>query len=136
MMASSQLGRSLNNALPAAARSTTNLAGTEPGRTSISTSRASISTVSTRPANTTNGSSGEGDKPIASAAGITVAVTLAEPHVYLTGFDHDGRGSNTENATAMIRGKMVLNVTKSVKIKAVTLTFYGKARTEWPEGKI
>jgi hypothetical protein len=28
-----------------------------------------------------------------------------------------------------------LNVTKSAKIKAVTVKFTGKTRTEWPEGK-
>jgi hypothetical protein len=74
------------------------------------------------------------EKPLISGNGITCSIQLAEPHVYLTGFDHDGRG-NVENAAALIRGKLILNVQKSVKIKAVTLRFYGKARTEWPERK-
>jgi len=35
----------------------------------------------------------------------------------------------------MVRGKFQLKITKSVKIKAVSLKFMGKARTEWPEGR-
>lgn len=76
------------------------------------------------------------EKPLISGSGITCSIQLAEPHVYLTGFDHDGRGNVAENTAALIRGKLVLDVHKSVKIKAVTLRFYGKARTEWPEGRL
>lgn len=75
------------------------------------------------------------EKPLISGSGITCSIQLAEPHVYLTGFDHDGRGNVAQNTAALIRGKLILNVHKSVKIKAVTLRFYGKARTEWPEGR-
>jgi arrestin-related trafficking adapter 3/6 len=75
------------------------------------------------------------DKPIASGAGISCSITLAEPHVYLHGFDQNSHERDTEHSAAMIRGKLVLDVTKCVKIKAVTLIFSGKARTEWPEGK-
>jgi hypothetical protein len=73
-------------------------------------------------------------KPIASSNNVSCSIQLAEPHVYLSGFDHDGRGNNTQNTAAILRGRLVLNVQKSTKIKAVTLSFYGKARTEWPEG--
>lgn len=77
----------------------------------------------------------EPEKPLASSGGITMSIQLAEPHAYLTGFDHDGRGhSGSQNTTAIIRGKLVLNVTKPSKLKSVTLSFCGKARTEWPEG--
>ena len=75
------------------------------------------------------------DRPIASAAGVSCSIILAEPHVYMSGFDHTNNTHSTHNSTAMIRGKLVLNVTKIAKIKAVTLSFWGKARTEWPEGK-
>lgn len=105
-------------------------------RASISSEhRGSISSISGIP--TAASSQSDSSKPIASASGISMDIELAEPNVYLTGFDHDGRGHHqTQNATAMIRGKLVLTVTKAIKIKAVTLTFCGKARTEWPEGEI
>jgi hypothetical protein len=74
------------------------------------------------------------EKPLISGSGITCSIELAEPYVYLSGFDHDGRHATTQNVAAIIRGKLVLNVQKSTKIRAVTLRFYGKARTEWPEG--
>lgn len=74
----------------------------------------------------------EADRPIATATGVSCSILLDEPHVYLTGFDHDR--NHPPNSTAMIRGTLVLDVTKSTKIKTVTLTFVGKARTEWPEG--
>jgi arrestin-related trafficking adapter 3/6 len=75
-----------------------------------------------------------GDKPVASAAGVSCSIVLAEPYVYLNGFDLAAHTPSSQNSTSMIRGKLVLNVTKSAKIKAVTLSFCGKARTEWPEG--
>ncbi|THV49087.1 hypothetical protein BGAL_0212g00130 [Botrytis galanthina] len=79
---------------------------------------------------------GENEKPVASGNGVSVYVPFAEPIVYLTGLDHDGttRNSESHNTLGILRGKVRLNVTKSAKIKSVTLTFRGKARTEWPEG--
>lgn len=75
------------------------------------------------------------DKPVASVNGVSCSIILAEPNVYLTGFHHSDNPSNGRNSSAMIRGKLVLNITKSAKIKAVTLSFCGKARTEWPDGE-
>ncbi|KAI9678708.1 MAG: hypothetical protein M1817_005765 [Caeruleum heppii] len=71
------------------------------------------------------------EKPLASGNGISVYVTLAEPVLYLQGFEQNDDSSRT---TAMLRGSLVLKVTKAAKIKAVTLNFRGRARTEWPEG--
>lgn len=77
----------------------------------------------------------ECEKPIASGNGVTVSIILAEPVIFLTGLDHDGTTRDSgSNTSSILRGKLQLNVTKSVKIKSVTLTFTGKARTEWPEG--
>ena len=67
-------------------------------------------------------------------SGITCNIQLTEPNVYLSGFDTDGRSSSAQTTAALIRGRLILNVQKSAKIKAVTLRFYGIARTEWPEG--
>ncbi|KAI9649187.1 hypothetical protein NHQ30_001755 [Ciborinia camelliae] len=79
---------------------------------------------------------GENEKPVASGNGVSVYIPFAEPIVYLSGLDHDGttRNFDSPNSIGILRGKVRLNVTKSVKVKAVTLTFKGRARTEWPEG--
>lgn len=74
-------------------------------------------------------------KPIASGSGVSCTIILAEPNVFLTGFDHDGHTRHeSHNSTALLRGKLQLNVSKNTKVKSVTLKLLGKARTEWPEG--
>ncbi|KAH7063610.1 hypothetical protein B0J12DRAFT_781371 [Macrophomina phaseolina] len=71
------------------------------------------------------------EKPLASGNGISVGIALAEPVLFLQGFEQNG---DSERSTAMLRGSLHLRVTKSAKIKAVTLKFKGKATTKWPEG--
>jgi hypothetical protein len=68
---------------------------------------------------------------------VACYIILAEPTIFLTGLDHDAttRDPHTSHSSAMLRGVLRLNISKSVKIKAVTLKFTGRARTEWPEGK-
>ncbi|KAK0736392.1 hypothetical protein B0T21DRAFT_179122 [Apiosordaria backusii] len=75
-------------------------------------------------------------KPVASGSGLTCSILLAEPNVFLTGFDHDNhsRRQGQQESSALLRGKLQLNVSKNVKLKSVTLKLVGKARTEWPEG--
>lgn len=74
-------------------------------------------------------------KPVASGSGVTCSILLAEPNIFLSGFDHDGHGNREGNGgTALLRGKLQLRVSKNVKIKAVQLKLLGRARTEWPEG--
>ncbi len=75
-------------------------------------------------------------KPVASGSGVTCSIILAEPNVFLSGFDHDSHSRQPENhvPSALLRGRLQLNVSKNVKIKSVTLKLVGKARTEWPEG--
>ncbi|KAK0778116.1 hypothetical protein LTR75_015744 [Friedmanniomyces endolithicus] len=71
------------------------------------------------------------EKPLASGNGVSMAIHLAEPVLFVQGFE------NTENSpgnTAMLRGSLHLRVQKSAKIKAVTLRFKGRATTKWPEG--
>lgn len=76
------------------------------------------------------------EKPICSGNGVACYIQLAEPVIYLAGLDHDGTSRDSpSNHSAMVRGKLIMKVAKSAKIKAVTLIFTGKARTEWPEGK-
>jgi hypothetical protein len=71
------------------------------------------------------------EKPLASGNGITVGITLTEPVLFLQGFDQN---ENSERSTAMLRGSLLLKVTKPAKVKAITLKFRGKATTKWPEG--
>ncbi|KAK0752718.1 hypothetical protein B0T18DRAFT_433745 [Schizothecium vesticola] len=74
-------------------------------------------------------------KPVASGSGVTCSILLAEPNVFLSGFDHDTNHRNgSQNSSALLRGKLQISVSKNVKIKSVTLKLIGKARTEWPEG--
>ena len=78
----------------------------------------------------------EQEKPVASGGGISCFISLAEPTTFLTGLDHDGTTRDSHNhSQAMVRGKFQMKISKSVKIKAVSLKFTGKARTEWPEGR-
>ncbi|KAJ6787874.1 hypothetical protein PWT90_08931 [Aphanocladium album] len=74
-------------------------------------------------------------KPVASGSGVTCSILLAEQNVFLYGFDHDHHSrADNRSGTALLRGRLRLNVTKNVKIKAVQLKLLGRARTEWPEG--
>ncbi|GKT95938.1 arrestin domain-containing protein [Colletotrichum tofieldiae] len=73
-------------------------------------------------------------KPVAHGSGVSCSILMAEPNVFLTGFDHDGHRQHSQGGTALLRGKLQLKVTKNVKIKGVSLKLVGKARTEWPEG--
>ncbi|KAK8019189.1 hypothetical protein PG990_004327 [Apiospora arundinis] len=93
------------------------------------------SLMSMRSAKSIMSSVTEVPKPVASGSGVSCSIVLAEPNVFLTGFEHDGHPRHeTANSTALLRGKLQLDVTKNVKLKSVTLKLVGKARTEWPEG--
>lgn len=94
------------------------------------------SIMSVRSGKTTMSSSvSEVQKPVASGSGVTCSILLAEPNVFLDGFDHDHRSRRGAlPSSALLRGKLQLNVSKNVKIKSVILKLVGKARTEWPEG--
>lgn len=59
-----------------------------------------------------------------------MTLQLAEPILFLQGMDHH----EYSRTPAILRGSLVLRVTKPTKIKAISLTFRGRARTEWPEG--
>ncbi|KAH8806336.1 hypothetical protein F5882DRAFT_496598 [Hyaloscypha sp. PMI_1271] len=76
----------------------------------------------------------ETEKPVCSGNGVSCSIILAEPVIFLTGLDHDGTTRDTSSKSGLLRGKLQFNVTKSAKIKAVTVKFTGKTRTEWPEG--
>ncbi|UKZ78954.1 hypothetical protein TrVFT333_006703 [Trichoderma virens FT-333] len=92
--------------------------------TSIRSSKSSVNAVVT-----------EVIKPVATGSGVSCSILLAEPNLFLSGFDHNGHERREARAgTALLRGKMQLTISKNVKIKAVQLKLVGRARTEWPEG--
>jgi hypothetical protein len=73
------------------------------------------------------------EEPVVSGYGISIYIALAEPVLFLPALE---QGETNGRTTAMLRGSLVVRVTKPVKLKAITLHFRGKARTEWPEGEL
>jgi len=71
------------------------------------------------------------EKPVASGGGVSVNISLTEPLLFLRGFE---QSENSERSTAMLRGTLVLKISKPAKLKAITLKFRGRATTKWPEG--
>lgn len=92
----------------------------------------SVSTASFTSSKSNVSSIGLDEKPIASGNGVSISISLAEPALYLQGFDQADLASR---ATSMLRGTFHLKVSKSAKIKTVSLNFRGRAETEWPEGE-
>ena len=72
------------------------------------------------------------ERPIASGNGVSLSIALAEPVLFLQGMDQSEVGNQT---TTMLRGTFHLRVSKSAKIKTISLAFRGRAETEWPEGE-
>lgn len=73
-------------------------------------------------------------KSLASTGGGTtsISISLAEPVLFLTG-GFDSQEPQGERPT-MLRGTLMVRLAKPSKLKAITLHFNGKSRTEWPEG--
>ncbi|KAI5297897.1 hypothetical protein KEM55_004106 [Ascosphaera atra] len=69
---------------------------------------------------------------IASGSGLNVFLALAEPMIFLEGFD---RGDTSTRKTALLRGSLRVKVTKTAKIKKIYLNFRGLSQTVWPEGR-
>lgn len=88
-----------------------------------SSTKSMISSVKTMPE----------EKPVASGGGVNVNIVLTEPVLFLRGFE---QAEHAERNTAMLRGTMVIKVSKPSKLKAITLKFRGRATTKWPEGTL
>lgn len=71
------------------------------------------------------------EKPVAIGHGVSVSINLAEPVLFLQGFEP---GDAAQRSTAMLRGTLHLKIAKNAKIKGVSLKFKGSACTKWPEG--
>ncbi|TDZ73432.1 putative arrestin-related trafficking adapter [Colletotrichum trifolii] len=96
--------------------------------------RSSLMSVRSAKSNVTSNVTELPSKPVAHGSGVSCSILMAEPNIFLTGFEHDGHRHQSQGGTALLRGKLQLKVTKNVKIKGVSLKLVGKARTEWPEG--
>jgi hypothetical protein len=72
------------------------------------------------------------EKPVVSGNGISVSISLAEPTLFVQGFDHGDLAAT--RSTAMLRGLLHIKIVKAAKIKAISLKFNGTAVTKWPEG--
>lgn len=102
-------------------------------------SEGSVHSMAVSPQINANGTLGNGvipvnieeEKPLAAGNGVSVGVHLAEPVLFLQGFEN---AEAVPGNTAMLRGSLHVRVQKSAKIKAITLKFRGKAITKWPEG--
>ncbi|AGO13248.1 AaceriAFR101Cp [[Ashbya] aceris (nom. inval.)] len=69
--------------------------------------------------------------PLAHVGSVQVFVQLAEPVIFLQGYDtHQWH----ERAPSILRGSLVVRILKPTKLKSISLTFKGVCRTEWPEG--
>ena len=71
------------------------------------------------------------EKTVATGSGISVGIALTEPILFLAGYDHN---DPTTKKSAILRGQLHLKVTKSVKIKKISICFRGHAQTDWPDG--
>ncbi|CAI4045134.1 hypothetical protein SKDZ_11G2270 [Saccharomyces kudriavzevii ZP591] len=69
--------------------------------------------------------------PLVQTTTLQVFVKLAEPIVFLKGFETNGL---SEIAPSILRGSLIVRVLKPKKLKSISITFKGISRTEWPEG--
>ncbi|SCU98299.1 LADA_0H11980g1_1 [Lachancea dasiensis] len=73
----------------------------------------------------------ESAHPLSQTTSIQVYIQLAEPAVFLQGFDQQ---QWEERPPGLLRGSLILRVLKPSKIKSIELSFRGVSKTEWPEG--
>jgi hypothetical protein len=72
------------------------------------------------------------EKVVATGNGITVSVALAEPVLFLPGYDHNDPSTKK---SAILRGNLHIKTTKAVKVKKVSVCLHGHSQTDWPDGK-
>ena len=68
---------------------------------------------------------------VISSGSMSLSIVLAEPILFLRGFSPD---EYVERSPSLLRGTLIVRAHKATKIKTITLTFKGLARTDWPEG--
>ncbi|KAI9369263.1 hypothetical protein BJX61DRAFT_536565 [Aspergillus egyptiacus] len=71
------------------------------------------------------------EKIVATGSGLTVGIALTEPVLFLQSYDQNDPSTKK---SAILRGQLHLKVTKSVKIKKISICFRGHSQTDWPDG--
>lgn len=71
------------------------------------------------------------EKIVATGSGIAVGIALTEPVLFLQGYDQNDPSTKK---SAILRGQLHLKITKSVKVKKISICFRGHAQTDWPDG--
>lgn len=71
------------------------------------------------------------EKVVATGNGISVGIALAEPVLFLPGYDPNDPSTKK---SAILRGHLHIKTTKSVKVKKISVCFRGHAQTDWPDG--
>lgn len=71
------------------------------------------------------------ENELINSGSISLSIILAEPVIYLRGFNSQ---EYLERLPSLLRGTLVVRVNKPSKIRSISLTFKGTAKTEWPEG--
>lgn len=70
-------------------------------------------------------------EPLAQTGSVQVFLQLAEPVVFIQGFETP---QQNDKPPSILRGSLVVRVLKPSKLKSINLSFRGYSRTEWPEG--
>ena len=68
----------------------------------------------------------------------TLSIRLTESVVFLRGSVDTvvtGRRTTREAQPAVLRGLLILNLTKPMKVSSIEITLEGKAQSAWPEGE-
>lgn len=68
---------------------------------------------------------------VISSGSVSLSIVLAEPIIFLRGYTPS---EYLDRSPSLLRGTLVVRAHKAVKIKTISLTFKGVARTDWPEG--
>ncbi|QLQ78510.1 hypothetical protein HG537_0A07570 [Torulaspora globosa] len=70
-------------------------------------------------------------EPLAQTGSVQVFLQLAEPVVFIQGFESP---QPNDKPPSILRGSLVVRVLKATRLKSINLSFKGYSRTEWPEG--
>jgi hypothetical protein len=73
----------------------------------------------------------EPHKPLATAKGMQFNITLAEPVVFLEGYNKDDPSTKK---CSILRGQLHLKVIEATKIKRIWIRFRGQIEIQWPKG--
>lgn len=70
-------------------------------------------------------------EPLTQTSTLKLYVHLAEPVLYLQGYD---AATTASKLPALLRGSLIIRILKPTKVKSISMLLKGTSRTEWPEG--